>query len=107
METHRPSECKWCGAGDARLRLNGWKVFRCGANYDVDVDEWTHGDTCADTLRDRIQRALAKIKSSKRWSVEKIAKTPIEYYVDPDGWIAQASDMDDVARILEGDADEQ
>ena len=102
----RPTECKWCGCGVVHSSSDLHVKFTCLSGW-IKGDLWACGVKCSDNMSDRIRRALDKIKSSKRWSVEKITKTPIEYYPDPDGWIAQASDMDEVARILEGDADEQ
>lgn len=103
----RPSECKYCGCGDTVTNRSDSVTFACGTYWDDhNGGVWVQcHDTCGSHVGDlyrRIRRALEKIKSSKRWSVEKIAKTPLEYYVDPDGWIAQASDVDEVARILEG-----
>jgi len=106
----RPTECKWCGAEMQIESPETIVEFDCGSWYHVSSGVWNRDTECLEKcdnryeqLRDRIRRALEKIKSGKRWSVEKIAKTPLEYYVDPDGWIAQASDVDEVARILEGD----
>lgn len=106
-----PTECKWCGAGPVKSsRVMSW--FECWTSYDPDTNGWHRANECLETcanryeqLHDRIRRALDKIKSSKRWSVEATPKTPPEYYPDPDGWIARASDVDEVARILEGDED--
>ena len=100
----RPSECKWCGCGVVHSSSDSHVKFTGRSGW-IDGDLWACGVECSDNMSDRIRRALEKIKASKRWSAEKNAKTPIEYHPDPDGWIAQGSDMDDVARILEGDAD--
>lgn len=100
----RPTECKWCGASREKTVLATETWFSCGSS--IVYGEWGQSALCRETvLEHRIRRALEKIKSSQRWSVEATPKTPPEYYPDPDGWIAEASDVDEVARILEGDED--
>ena len=102
----RPTECKWCGASDALLRINGWRVFRCGANYHIDVGEWTHGDTCADTLRDRIQRAVDTLKNATRYRVTPVSRTEVEWDTSDDGPVTDSAAVDEALAILEGERDE-
>jgi len=99
-----PSKCKWCGAGDARLRLNGWKVFQCGANYHVECNHWTHGDTCADRLRDSIWRATEALKRARRFSLD-VEGLTLWSEPDPEGEWVRAESLEQVLKIMQGDPD--
>ena len=103
-----PSECKFCGLHGV-WHIDDDTVFACGTIWAGRVDVWNQSTGCVEimSLRDRIRRALEKLKAAKRYRVLPVSRTHVEYDRTPDGPVTDSETLDVLARILEGDADEQ
>ena len=102
----RPTECKWCGCGVVHSSSASHVKFTCRSSW-IDSDLWACGIECSDNMSDRIMWALEKLKAAERYRVAPVSRTHVEWWRTPDGPWAESVTLDDVARILEGDSDEQ
>ena len=109
----RPTECKWCGCTTIRAETDSAIHFRCFSSYWPQHDEWNISTNCSAACavlllkeRNRIQRALERLKSAERYRVAPVSRTHVEWWRTPDGPWAESVTLDDMARILGGDSDE-
>jgi len=99
-----PSECKFCGLHGV-WHIDDDTVFACGTIWAGRVDVWNQSTGCVEIVasRDRIQRALAKLKAAERYRVAPVSRTHLEWWRTPDGPWTESVTLDELARILEGD----
>lgn len=97
MEKHRPSKCKWCGA-KAKVwnRQVNTVSFGCESWYGI---EWQQSASCKlNVANDRIQRALETLDDA---GVIRMRYSDGDEY----DWVVDASVIEAVRNILEGESD--
>ncbi len=102
---NKPSKCKWCGAGVAKLWLECSVDFTCGSTFWVEDCTWTCDDACADGLRNRIERSIEMLKTAVR---QDFIVGYLSYMEQrSDGEFIEYEQAEQVIEILKGEADDE
>ena len=105
----KPTECKWCGCDKVWLSRGTVIVFDCGSSWSANdgLEISTECRTrCSDLViqqRDRIQRAVDKLKAAKRYTVSPGPRNTLNWDPDPDGYVTDSPAVDEALAILEGE----
>jgi hypothetical protein len=112
----KPSECRWCGAGQIASTRPGGIYFGCWSYYEIDVGRWNRHDACVDRvtaqaqteiLREQIRQAVATLRAIQRYEVTPYTSRQVSWERTPDGpWILHReveTVVDDLVRTLEGE----